>query len=70
MTLYSEIDSEDYVESIEKALMRKGGSSKFPSNEEIKVALKDKDLSSQELLLMIGEQNSQESNFPNSKTSI
>ena len=44
MTLYSEIDSEDYVESIEKALMRKGGSSKFPSNEEIKVALKDKDL--------------------------
>lgn len=44
MTLYSEIDTEDYVESIEKALMRKGGSSKFPTNEEIRLALKDKDL--------------------------
>lgn len=44
MTLYSEIDTEDYVESIEKALMRKGGSSKFPSNEETRLALKDKDL--------------------------
>lgn len=44
MTLYSEIDTEEYVESIEKALMRKGGSSKFPTNEEIRLALKDKDL--------------------------
>lgn len=44
MSLYSEIDSEEYVLSIEKALMRKGGSSKFPTNEEIQLALKDKDL--------------------------
>jgi uncharacterized protein with ParB-like and HNH nuclease domain len=44
MTLYAEIDTEDYVESIERALMRKGGSSKFPTNEEIRLALKDKDL--------------------------
>ncbi|MHA7128631.1 DUF4268 domain-containing protein [Algoriphagus namhaensis] len=44
MTLYSEIDTEEYVLSIEKALMRKGGSLKFPSNEEIRLALKDKDL--------------------------
>ena len=44
MTLYSEIDTEEYVESIEKALMRKGGSSKFPADEEIRLALKDKDL--------------------------
>lgn len=44
MTLYSEIDTEEYVESIEKALMKKGGNSKFPTNEEIKLALKDKDL--------------------------
>lgn len=44
MTLYSEIDTEEYVLSIEKALMRKGGSSKFPTNEEIRLALKDKDL--------------------------
>jgi uncharacterized protein with ParB-like and HNH nuclease domain len=44
MTLYSEIDTEEYVESIEKALMKKGGNSKFPTNEEIKLSLKDKDL--------------------------
>ncbi|MBA4298800.1 Uncharacterized conserved protein, contains ParB-like and HNH nuclease domains [Algoriphagus alkaliphilus] len=44
MTLYSEIDTEEYVTSIEKALMRKGGNSKFPTNEEVKLALKDKDL--------------------------
>ncbi|TXE02960.1 DUF4268 domain-containing protein [Algoriphagus aquimarinus] len=44
MTLYSEIDTEDYVESIEKALMRKGGSSKFPTNDDVRLALKDKDL--------------------------
>lgn len=44
MTLYSEIDTEEYVESIEKALMKKGGNSKFPTNEEIRLALKDKDL--------------------------
>src|SRR5690606_20984810 len=43
MTLYSEIDTEEYVESIEKSLMRKGGSSKFPTNEDIRLALKDKD---------------------------
>jgi uncharacterized protein with ParB-like and HNH nuclease domain len=44
MTLYAEIDTEEYVESLEKALLRKGGSSKFPRNEDIKLALKDKDL--------------------------
>jgi len=44
MTLYSEIDTDNYVESIEKALIRKSGSSKFPTNEDIKLALKDKDL--------------------------
>lgn len=44
MTLYSEIDTEEYLESIEKALLRKGGSSKFPRDEDIKLALKDKDL--------------------------
>lgn len=44
MALYSEIDTEEYVESLEKALMRKGGSSKFPTNEDIRLALKDKDL--------------------------
>ncbi|MBT0810162.1 DUF4268 domain-containing protein [Litoribacter ruber] len=44
MTLYSEVDIEDYYESIAYALARKKGSAKFPTNEEIKIALKDKDL--------------------------
>lgn len=44
MTLYSEVDTEEYYDSIEKALIKKRGSGKFPSNEDIKTALKDKDL--------------------------
>lgn len=44
MALYAEVDTEDYFESIAKALIKKRGSGKFPSNEEIKTALKEKDL--------------------------
>ena len=44
MTLYSEIDSEDYVDSIALALIKRTGSSKFPTDEDLKSALKDKDL--------------------------
>jgi uncharacterized protein with ParB-like and HNH nuclease domain len=44
MTLYAEVDTEDYYDSIAKALLKKKGSAKFPSNEDIKIALKDKDL--------------------------
>lgn len=44
MTLYSEVDTEEYFDSIARALLRKKGSGKFPSDEEIKAALKDKDL--------------------------
>lgn len=44
MTLYSEVDTEEYYESIAKALLKKRGSAKFPHDEEIKAALKDKDL--------------------------
>ena len=44
MTLYSEIDHEDYYESLEFALVKKKGSSKFPTDEDLKTALKDKDL--------------------------
>lgn len=44
MTLYSEVDTEEYYESIAKALVKKKGSAKFPSNEDLKSALKDKDL--------------------------
>ena len=44
MTLYSEIDSEDYVDSIALALIKRSGSSKFPTDEDLKSALRDKDL--------------------------
>lgn len=44
MTLYSEVDAEDYYDSIVLALYKKRGSGKFPNNEEISTALKDKDV--------------------------
>lgn len=44
MTLYSEIDTEEYYDSIALALVKKKGSAKFPTNEDLKTALRDKDL--------------------------
>lgn len=44
MTLYSEVDTEDYYETLAMALLKKKGSAKFPSNEDLKTALRDKDL--------------------------
>ena len=44
MSLYSEVDIEEYYDSIARALVTKKGSGKFPSNEDLKTALKDKDL--------------------------
>ena len=44
MTLYAEIDTEDYYESLVLALYKKRGSGKFPNNQDVKTALKDKDL--------------------------
>ena len=44
MTLYAEIDTEDYYNSLALALVKKKGSAKFPTNEDLKTALKDKDL--------------------------
>jgi uncharacterized protein with ParB-like and HNH nuclease domain len=44
MTLYAEVDTEEYYKSISKALLKKKGSAKFPSNEDLKTALRDKDL--------------------------
>jgi uncharacterized protein with ParB-like and HNH nuclease domain len=44
MTLYAEVDTEEYVDSVAKALLKKKGSAKFPTNEDLKTALKDKDL--------------------------
>ena len=43
MTLYSEVDPEEYYDSVAKALIKKKGSGKFPSDEDLKTALKDKD---------------------------
>ncbi len=44
MTLYSEIDHDHYYDSLAIALIKKQGSSKFPTNEDVKTALKDRDL--------------------------
>lgn len=44
MTLYAEVDTEEYYDSIALALLKKKGRAKFPSNEDLKTALKDKDL--------------------------
>lgn len=44
MSLYAEVDTEEYCESIARALVMKKGSGKFPTDEEVKAALKDKDL--------------------------
>lgn len=44
MSLYSEVDTEEYYDSIALALVKKRGSAKFPTNEDLKTALKDKDL--------------------------
>jgi uncharacterized protein with ParB-like and HNH nuclease domain len=44
MTLYAEVDTEEYYDSIAKALLKKKGIAKFPSNEDLKTALRDRDL--------------------------
>jgi uncharacterized protein with ParB-like and HNH nuclease domain len=44
MTLYGEVEFDDYFNSIAVALLKKKGSAKFPNNEEVKAALKDKDV--------------------------
>ncbi|RXG13260.1 DUF4268 domain-containing protein [Leeuwenhoekiella aestuarii] len=44
MSLYAEIDIENYYESLAQALVKKRGTAKFPTDQEIKTALYDKDL--------------------------
>jgi len=44
MSLYSEIDKEEYFDSLAKVLLKKKGSAKFPTDEDLKTALRDKDL--------------------------
>ena len=44
MALYAEVDPENYLESIAIALVKKKGTGKFPTDEDLKTSLKDKDL--------------------------
>jgi len=44
MVLYSDIDKGDYVASIERSLVKKRGTQRFPSDKEIETALRDKDM--------------------------
>ena len=44
MALYSDIDHEDYYESLAVSLAKKKGSSRFPTNQDIETSLKEKDL--------------------------
>ncbi|MCB0494442.1 MAG: HNH endonuclease, partial [Cyclobacteriaceae bacterium] len=44
MTLYSEVDKDEYVNSLEVALARKRGAQRFPVNKDIEAALFEKDV--------------------------
>lgn len=44
MTLYDKIDSHNYISSLENVLVRFKLSQRFPSNKEVRTALKDKDV--------------------------
>jgi hypothetical protein len=44
MTLYDKIDNENYLFSIQKSLLQRSGSQRFPKNNEIVNALKEKDI--------------------------
>ncbi len=44
MSLYDSVDQDDYLNSIQTALLKKKGTQKFPNNSEVFSALKDKDM--------------------------
>lgn len=44
MNLYTEVSKEDYLYSIQKALLKKKGVQKFPNDKEIELALAEKDV--------------------------
>lgn len=44
MNLYSDVDVSDYLVSVQKALIKKKGIQKFPTNSEIEIALAEKDV--------------------------
>lgn len=44
MTLYTEVNRSEYLSSIEKALVKKKGTLKFPTNEEVSLMLLERDI--------------------------
>ncbi len=44
MTLYADVDTEEYYDSVAVALLKKRGNSRFPTDEEVRNALQDRDL--------------------------
>lgn len=44
MTLYNDVDKANYLYSIQRALLKKKGVQKFPTNKDIEVALEEKDV--------------------------
>ncbi|MBK8623052.1 MAG: DUF262 domain-containing protein [Saprospiraceae bacterium] len=44
MVLYSDIDKKDYISSLERSLVKKRGTQRFPTDKEIETALRDKDM--------------------------
>lgn len=44
MTLYGDIDRNSYLESLQKALLKKKGNHRFPTNKDIEIALEEKDI--------------------------
>ena len=44
MTLYERVNSEEYLSSIERAIMQKTGSQRFPRDAEVVSSFKDKDM--------------------------
>lgn len=44
MTLYGDVNKTEYLKSIERSLIKKKGTQRFPSDKEIEASLKDKDI--------------------------
>lgn len=44
MTLYGDVDKANYVYSVQKALLKKKGVQRFPTNKDIEIALEEKDV--------------------------
>jgi uncharacterized protein with ParB-like and HNH nuclease domain len=44
MTLYNDVNKKEYLQSLERSLIKKKGVQRFPNDKEIETALKDKDI--------------------------